>query len=386
MTSISERACSGQAGQWVGLPFLLVLALGFRSPVEARSAPVRGLWVVRHDIATAAGVREVVETAVRAGTTTLFVQVRGRGNAYYRSALVPLAEDVEEGFDPLADVLAQARDHGLTVHAWFNVYLTWYTDGWPNSDTHVLVKHPDWFATSIDGIDMGATDLGVDLRPRGVEGRYLSPSHPGVGRHLLAVANELLRRYPVNGLHLDYVRYPNEHYDYSPTATAAFEQSYRRNPREMDDADRSAWVAWRSDHVTQFVQRVKRLCRQIRPEIRVSAAVKPDILRAYRRYGQDWVRWLNRRYVDFVVPMFYVGSLDELSQQMEAVRRYALKGHVLAGIGAWNQRAADTLLQAEKATATGLDGYVIFSYRTLIEQPDLVEALADRFGQDPRDG
>ena len=381
MTFSSERACTGQAGQVVGLPFLIVSALILWMPALIWATPVRGLWVVRHDISTPGRVREVVDTAVRAGMTTLFVQVRGRGDAYYRSALVPMAEDVEDGFDPLEAVLVLARARGLTVHAWFNVYLTWSQDRWPSSNTHVLTKQPEWFATSDDGLDMGSSDPGIDFKSRGIEGRYLSPASIGAQRHLLAVLNELLRNYRVEGIHLDYVRYPNEHYDFGSTAVRAFARAYRRVPRVMDDADRRAWLAWRSDQVTQFVQKVNRLCQQIRPEIRVSAAVKPDMLRAYQRYGQDWVRWLNRRYLDFVVPMFYVGSLDKLAEQMESVRRFALKGYVLAGIGAWNQDIPDTLVQAERAIATGLDGYVIFSYRTLVDQPELVEALADRFGQ-----
>jgi uncharacterized lipoprotein YddW (UPF0748 family) len=382
VTFSSERAYTGQAGQPVGLPFLLVCALLLLCvPSGIWGAPVRGLWVVRHDISTPDRARQVVETAARAGLTTLFVQVRGRGDAYYRSTLVPIAEDVEEGFDPLKTVLALAQNRGMTVHVWFNVYLTWHQDRRPESDSHVLATHPEWFATSGDGIDMGASDLTTDLRSRGVEGRYLSPSSRGAQRHLLAVLNELLRSYRVDGIHLDYVRYPNEHYDFSPAAVGSFTRAYRSDPRASDDASRRAWMAWRSDQVTQFVQKVNRLCQQIRPEIRVSAAVKPDMLRAYQRYGQDWVRWLNRRYVDFVVPMFYVGSLDKLTEQMEAVRRFALKGYVLAGIGAWNQGITDTLGQAERAIATGLDGYVIFSYRTLIDQPELVSALADRFGR-----
>jgi len=377
----SDRLRLRQAGHGAGLPFFLIFTLlWLSSSVEAVS--VRGVWVVRHDITTPERVRQVVDTADRAGTKTLFVQVRGRGDAYYQSALVPIAEDVEEGFDPLGAVLSEARTRGMTVHAWFNVYLTWYQDRWPKAENHILATHPEWFASSSDGIDMGTTGPLDDLVGRGVEGRYLSPSNDDARRHLLVALHELVRAYDVDGIHLDYVRYPNEHYDFGPAAVDEFSRAYRRDVRKMDEADRRAWLAWRSEQVTEFVQRVHRLRQKVRPTLRVSAAVKPDMLRAYRRYGQDWVRWLNRRYVDFVVPMFYVGSIEKLTEQMEAVERYALKGYVLAGIGAWNQRPRDTLSQAERAIATGMDGFVIFSYRTMIDQPKLVTALSDRFGED----
>ena len=126
----SDRLRLRQAGHGAGLPFFLIFTLlWLSSSVEA--VPVRGGWVVRHDITTPERVRQVVDTADRAGTKTLFVQVRGRGDAYYQSALVPIAEDVEEGFDPLGAVLSEARTRGMTVHAWFNVYLTWSQARWP---------------------------------------------------------------------------------------------------------------------------------------------------------------------------------------------------------------------------------------------------------------
>ena len=110
---------NGQPGLISWLPIFFVLAWG-----TVKADPVRGVWVVRHDMATPASVATVVETAKNAGMNTLFVQVRGRGDAYYRSDLVPLAEDVESGFDPLAACLKLANRQGINVHAWINVYLT----------------------------------------------------------------------------------------------------------------------------------------------------------------------------------------------------------------------------------------------------------------------
>lgn len=377
------RSVARQAGRLAGLPLALVgfcclsLALG-----DARSEPVRGLWVVRHDLATPEGVQDVLATAQRAGLTTLFVQVRGRGDAYYQSASVPRAEEIEDAFDPLGAILEGASERGMDVHAWFNVFLTWHAQRFPKSEHHVLNVHPEWFAGSRDGVHMGSRRPELGLRARGVEGRYLSPTHPAVHDHLLDVISELLHAYPVQGLHLDYIRYPNEHYDFAAHSIETFKNAYRHNPLGTDKAAKSSWMAWRSDRVTQFVRRVKRLSRQIRPEIEVSAAVKPDLLVAYRRYGQDWVRWLNRHYVDFVVPMFYVGTNEQIVEMMATVRRYVVKGQILAGVGAWNQSPEDTMMQAATSKDIDLDGFVIFSYRTLVNQSELVDALADRYGGD----
>ncbi|HCK10576.1 MAG: hypothetical protein CME21_08975 [Gemmatimonadetes bacterium] len=368
---------NGQPGLISWLPIFFVLAWG---TVKADS--VRGVWVVRHDMATPASVATVVETAKNAGMNTLFVQVRGRGDAYYRSDLVPLAEDVESGFDPLAACLKLANRQGINVHAWINVYLTWYPDR-PAPPEHVLHSHPEWFMISNDGVDMGQLQDGMDLKSRGVEGRYMSPSNPEVQRYLLSVIKELVSRYQVKGIHLDYVRYPNEHYDYSPLAQAGFWTDAALEPpkSESEDKTRAVWNRWRSAQVTSFVHRVKQVVQKTRKGTLLSAAVKPDRGMAYTRYGQNWLHWVNRNYLDFAIPMFYTGSTQSIRARMDDVRKYVQRGQVLAGIGAWNQKTADTLDQIDASLKARLSGFCLFSYTTLAESSDLQELLVRRFGE-----
>jgi uncharacterized lipoprotein YddW (UPF0748 family) len=113
---------------------VLLALLSLAGPVSAAvpaAVParreMRGLWVVRTGLVTPASVDQVVDTAVRGGFNALFVQVRGRGDAFYASRLVPRS-DLLRGqpaeFDPLARLLARARARGLEVHAWVNVLLS----------------------------------------------------------------------------------------------------------------------------------------------------------------------------------------------------------------------------------------------------------------------
>lgn len=368
----------GQPGKIAWLPFLFLFLCG------QAAAEVRAVWVVRHEVTTPEGVAAVVDRAREAGMNTLFVQVRGRGDAYYDSELAPAGESVNPGFDPLAACISAARADGIAVHAWVNVYLAWYVDR-PAPEDHLLSTHPEWFMISQDGVDLGQPSVSVDLVGRGVEGRYLSPSHPGVSRHLKAVVREIMDNYDVAGIHLDYVRYPNEHYDFSPLAQAAYWEAVGQDPppAEVNPADRKVWNRWRSDRVTAFVRELRRLIDAARPGIQLSAAVKPDLTRAYVRYGQDWVHWINRRYLDFAVPMFYTGSTDEIETQMRTVRKYVQKGRVCAGLGAWNQAAQATFDQIDAGRRSRLDGFSIFSFATLASSPALRQGLRQRLGEGP---
>ena len=88
---------------------------------------MRGLWVVRTGLSRPEAVDRVVDDAARAGFNALFVQVRGRGDAFYASRLVA-AEPAARGAARRRSIrwracCARARERGLQVHAWVNVLL-----------------------------------------------------------------------------------------------------------------------------------------------------------------------------------------------------------------------------------------------------------------------
>ena len=103
--------------------------------------------------------------------------------------------------------------------------------------------------------------------------------------------------------------------------------------------------------------------------------MKPNFETAYRQYGQDWIRWINRQMVDFVVPMLYSGTTEEIGRQIREMRKYVRKGHLYAGIGEWNQPASATEDQIEQARRLGLKGVMLFSYDSLSKRPEVLARL-----------
>src|SRR5438876_8342342 len=132
---------------------ILVIAAGETSKVTsqslARSDEVRALWVVRNTLTSPEKIHSMVERASAAGFNTLIVQVRGRGDAYYKSRWEPRAIELKDqptDFDPLAVTLAEAHGRGLKVHAWLNTSLLANLDALPTDPNHVYNKHPEWLA------------------------------------------------------------------------------------------------------------------------------------------------------------------------------------------------------------------------------------------------
>ncbi len=334
--------------------------------------------MVRTALVSPQAVDKAVDDAAQAGINALFVQVRGRGDAFYRSSLAPrspLLERQPRDFDPFARLIARARAKGIEVHAWVNVLLAAHF-GQPLPRGHVLEKHPDWAmvpksAATAALVASGPRRLRLIMeagRAEGdVEGYYLSPAIPAVGDHLEAVVRELVRAYRVDGLHLDFVRYPGPSFDYSQPALEAFRRATggtdllggpARGPRE--------WDAWRRQVLTALATRLSDAARVERPGILLSAAVAPDEAQAVSQKFQDWPRWLASGLLGALCPMTYTPDNELFRQQVETARERAGGTQpVWAGIAAYRLDVAGIVEKVALARQSGARGVVLFSHESL---------------------
>ena len=358
------------------LPLLLLGAPDIQAPLSA-SAEMRGLWVVRTALVSPASVDRVVDEAQRAGFNALFVQVRGRGDAFYRSELVPRSDILEAqplGFDPLARLVERARSRGLQVHAWMNMLLC-AGFGRILPAGHVAALHPDWIMVprgAARAALAAPTDRLIALVARhssaDAEGLYLSPSVPQVGEHLEAVVRELLRAYAVDGLHLDFIRYPGPEYDYSRTALDGFAARVGSGIDRLDGPERAPtqWADYRRDVLTALVDRLSRSARAERPRLLVSAAVAADEAQAVAVKFQSWPEWISRGSIDAVCPMAYSADSRIFQGQIRDARERAGPNRsVWAGVGAYRLDVDGVIEKIRLARSAGATGVVIFSHESL---------------------
>jgi len=354
--------------------------LTLAAPALAAPPPseLRGLWVVRTALVSPQAVDRVVDDAAEGGFNALFVQVRGRGDAFYESGIVSrsvLLERQPREFDPLARLVARARARGLQVHAWVNVLLAAHF-GQPLPRGHVLATHPEWAmvprsAATAALVASGARRLRLiaetSRREGDVEGYYLSPSIPAVGDHLERVVRELVRAYPLDGLHLDFVRYPGPAWDYSKAALDGFRRvgggadilgAPARNP--------AAWDDFRRQVLTRLATSLADAGRIERPGLMLSAAVAPDEAQAVNQKFQDWPRWLESGVIGALCPMTYTPDNRLFQAQVEQARRLARGGQpVWAGIGAYRLDLAGIVEKVQLARQSGASGVVVFSNESL---------------------
>lgn len=395
---------------------LLGFALGFlgvgqqarqaaRAPAtaDAGGGPAlgqRAIWVVRHMLRTPESVDQVLALAQDVGADTLFVQVNGRMEAYYASALLPPAQDAAPGFDALAYLLPRAKAAGLRVHAWINAFTAGMLTDWPQHPDHVLNRHPEW--VTVDRSGRSLLDYSWQEAQALVPARMLDPGVPEVQRFVADMVLEVVDRYDVDGVHLDYVRYPSRRFGYHPESLRRFAAEHGFDPQELeqnavafaaaygrDELLRrlALWDEWRRAQVTQLVARLaEELARRPRP-VFLSVAAGADAADAVGERLQDWPGWMERRLVDAVVVMAYNADTERfVAHVAEAValgRRFGVP--VYAGVGAYLLGGDGQLLrrQLEVARQAGAAGVAVFSYDTLAEEPGLRAALRAAWRGEP---
>ncbi len=342
---------------------------------------VHALWGVRHSIVTPAAADRLVELAVRYGYKDLIVQVRARGDAMYQSALEPLAEPLREpSFDPLGRVLASAHKAGVQVHAWLNMLFTWSGTKRPISPDHMVNAHSDWLMVHNSGRAIQASDY---------EGLYVCPSRPQVQAHLWRVVMDVAQRYPVDGIHLDYIRFPGPEFCYCPACQRAFTLSLiRQAGGDTSQADAmvdganarwgrawpdepqyaAAWADFRRQQVTDVVAAVYRGVKRLKPQAAVSAAVFPSWLDAYRARFQDWRGWAKTGLLDLICPMAYSKETAVVEAQIREAVSESHGRRIWAGLGAW-QLPPDSVVEKVRAVrALRVDGFALFSYGGITQE------------------
>jgi uncharacterized lipoprotein YddW (UPF0748 family) len=364
-------------------------------PLRA-DAEVRALWVVRTTLKSRSAIDLMVDQARAGGFNTLLVQIRGRGDAYYRYSREPRAPalDADPSFDPLATAIARAHAAGLQLHAWVNVNLIASAAELPAAPSHIVNRHPEWLMIPRAlAAELGATStrspeyltrLARSLHERNdVEGLYLSPIANDAANYTIEIVHDIVEQYAVDGVHLDYIRFPAEDFDYSAASLSAFRRQVasdlapddqRRydlrlvdNPLIYAEAFPDRWRSFRAAAVTSLLGRLRQTIKSVRPMAIVSAAVGPDANDAATNRFQDWREWLRQDLLDVVCPMAYTTDRSIFASQVAAARDLAGHHSIWAGIGAYRLSLDQIIDNVQVARRMGVAGTVLFSYDSLTE-------------------
>ena len=388
-----------------GLALAALLAIPARAARPQAQPEGRAIWVNRFEYDSPQDIREIIDRVAGANFNVVYFQVRGQADAYYRSDLEPCAVRLcgrlgngTPPYDPLEIAVREAHARGIQLHAWVNAFAAWASptarnaafcamlvESRPGSPRHILLAHPDWVMTARDGTPM---DCYTSQEP---EYTYVSPGIPGVRTHLARVAADIARRYAVDGIHLDRIRYPGSGWSYDEPSVAAFSARYGRPPGGSDDRE---WAGFRREQVNAAVKAVFDSVTAVRRDVALSAAVWAIHDRskfgwpsssAVSQFFQDARAWAAGGYVDVLAPMTYFRINERYcSYTLNRADWACLLDDHRSGVqgtqsqlymGLWADYGPDELArQIRLGRARGIAGFALYSYGPAAKA-GLLEAL-----------
>jgi len=343
---------------------LQALALTTTSPqVEGRA-----IWLDRGSIIATGGpegLKAKIQKLHKAGINIVYFETVNAGFPIYPSKIVK-HNPMVNGWDPLKVAIEEGHKQGMEVHAWVWCFAV------GNKRHNALINQPDDYAGPIlteagmmsEALRNREGGLSVDSHQHEF---WLSPASPKAREFLINLYKEIVTNYDVDGLQLDYIRYPfqtaGNRMGFEAAGREHFAQATGKSLDSMDDYTSRVWTAWKTYQVTSFVQQVSTSLKKIKPELKLSAAVFPMHRDArIAMIQQDWETWIDNGWIDTLSPMSYTTDPERLQEMFEYVQHSPRK-HMLVypGVALFRLDGGQLVQQLEAVRQKGGLGTTFFA-------------------------
>lgn len=340
---------------------------------------IRAMWLDRGSIVRAGseqGLAKIFDQLAAAGINTVFFETVNAGYPIYPSTVAPQQNPLIQGWDPLASAVKLAKARDMELHAWVWVFAA--GNQRHNTIVNLPVEYPGPLIAA--NPDWASYDNRGSIFPPGQGKPFLDPANPEVRQYLLRLFEEIVSRYQVDGLQLDYIRYPFQDpgaertYGYGKVARQKFQQLTGADPLQISPRQPNLWQKWtqfRTQQVDSFVAEVSQHLRRKHPQIILSAAVFPlSEHERIQKLQQHWEVWASRGDVDVIVPMTY--ALDtyrfgRLAQPWITSNKLG-STLVLPGIRLLDLPVPAAVDQIQLARDLPVSGYSLFAVENLSDE------------------
>lgn len=281
------------------------------------------------------------------GINTVIFQIRSESDAMYPSQIDPWSywltgqQGLAPSYDPLQFAIEEAHKRGMEIHAWFNPYRAERAVGnYTLHPTHVLKEHPDW------GLQTGTA-------------KFLDPGLPMVREYVLSVILDVIKRYDVDGIHMDDYFYPYPNNQITNQDSTSW-RLYNRGFTNIGD--------WRRDNVNILIKAINDSVHFYKNHIKFGMSpfgiwkngVPPGItgLNAYTDIYCDAINWLQNKAVDYLTPQLYwpFGGSQDYAKLMPwwadsvfANNRHFYPGQATYRIPNWGNSEIHNQIRANRA-------------------------------------
>lgn len=306
--------------------------------------------------------RTLLDELQEAGINVVIMQTRIRGTVIYPSRYEPWDDCMtglrgrSPGYDPLQFAVEECHKRGMELHAW-------------------LVCVPLGSAKKQKGYGRESVTVrrGELCRKAGSEW-FMRPDKSGTADYMASLCEEIVDKYDVDGISLDYIRYPESQYRYKDTCT----------PQQ------------RRENISRIVQRIHDRVKRKAPWVKLSSSPigKYSDLRRYSSRGwncydavfQDPLLWLAKGWQDWLTPMMYFRG-DQFYPFLFHWKEQAAGHPVAAGLGVYlldpregSFKLEDVRAQMHSARLCGIGGVAFYRAEYLVRNhKGILNAVKDEF-------
>ncbi len=373
----TDRGLRGMHGL-LSILLLIALTLGLmHSTLHAQGTmrEFRGAWVAtvynldwpsKPGLSAAAQRAELIrilDTAKDTGLNAVLFQVRSASDSVYKGR-EPWASCLtgrmggDPGYDPLAFAIQEAHARGLELHAWFNPFRAVTNVKNPVSSDHISKRKPEWTIRHGNQV-------------------WLDPGNPEVRKYVIDIVMDVVRRYNIDGVHLDDYFYP-----YKSTAPGPFkdQSSFARH------GGGKSLLEWRRQNVNALVMGLNQSIHSAKPRLLfgvspfgiwrpgVPASIEAGV-DAYNDLGCDARLWVQRGWVDYLAPQLY-WSIQPAKQSFPVLLRWwasenKSRRHMWPGIATERigkgRPASEIIRQIEICReTTGVSGHIHWNMKAIM--------------------
>ena len=281
---------------------ILIIFFIFSSLTPAQE--FRATWLARNTLTSKESLAQAMDSLANNNFNVVYVNAWSRGyplwqsEKFYQETGIKVDPDYANR-DILAEAIAEGHRLGLHVEAWFEYG---FVGGWtgnqpPGIKGPIFQVHPNWVARKFNGTEIDGSNF-----------YWMSHTHKDVQDFLIGLATEVTRKYDLDGIELDRIRYSSLEYGYDYYTDSLYRSENNGIPPPTNYQDPN-WLRWRADKLNDFAKRIRDSIKTVNPKMNVSNApslYSSNSYTAYQSYAQDWVAWVNNNFVDNVQVQSYV--------------------------------------------------------------------------------
>lgn len=300
--------------------------LSFSQPLNNRE--IRGVWLTNIDsdvLFSQTKTKNAIETLNQLNFNTIYPTVWNGGYTLYPSkvaeAITGKKIDPTEGLqnrDILQEIIKEAHGRKMAVIPWFEFGFM------APADSSLAKNYPHWLTKRADGSK-------IWMEGNVHERVWLNPLNPEVQSFISDLILEIVSQYDIDGIQVDdHFGYPSE-FGYDAYTINLYRQEHDGKLPPLDTTNEE-WIQWRADKITNYMETLFRLIKQVKNDVIISVSPNPQEF-SKNQFLMDWAKWERKGLVEELIVQIYRNNMDSFQRELAQKDLLLAKSHIPTAIG-----------------------------------------------------